>query len=160
LLNQGLAQQSSIQQQLAQIQATVDEILRDLNTGLAASFQIQVTAEGATATTMTFTDGSNLLLTITNILDSNGQPTTLTTVPVWTSSDATILAPTAAADGLSATGTCLKSGTVTITATAGPGDNNVSASVAITVTAGTVVSFQIDVVLAPTTPPSAAKAKA
>lgn len=86
-----------------------------------------------------------LLIAITNIVDADGQPTTLVVTPVWTSSDATILSPVPAADGLSATGTALKDGTVTVTATSGA----ISATAQITVTSGTAVSFQLSVSVVP-----------
>lgn len=100
--------------------------------------------------TNTFADGSPLLLLITNVVDQFGNPAVLPVTPVWTSSDATILSPSVATDGLSATGTALASGTVTITATAG----SITSSVAITVTAGQAVNFQITVSVAPSTPPA------
>ena len=45
-----------------------------------------------------FAEGSNLLIQITNVVDAGGNPTVLTGVPVWTSSDASILALNPAAD--------------------------------------------------------------
>ncbi len=100
-------------------------------------------------TSFNTTDGTKLDIAIVNIVDSAGQPTVLKSVPVWTSSDPTILNPVAAADGMSADGVALKTGTVTITASA----DGVSASIAITVAAGGAVSFQLTVTVVPDTPP-------
>jgi len=94
---------------------------------------------------MTYSDGQNLLITITDILDAQQQPAVLAAgeVPRWTTSDPTIFNPTPAADGMSATGTVLKPGTVTITATASV--ENISASTAITAGAAAAASFQLTI---------------
>jgi hypothetical protein len=97
-----------------------------------------------------FSDGNALLITITNIVDAQGQPATLTAKPTWATSDPTILNPTPAADGLSATGTALKTGAVTITVTSG---TLPPVSVVITIGAGQAVSFQLSVALASIQPP-------
>lgn len=99
----------------------------------------------------TFSDGSALLFAIVNVVDQNGQPATLPSPPVWSTSNSAVLSPAAASDGMSATGTALIAGTVTITATSG----SLSASVAVTVTAGQAVSFQITASLASALPPPA-----
>lgn len=93
---------------------------------------------------MGFTVGQSLTATITKIVDAAGNPTTLQSVPVWTTSDPTILTVTAAVDGLSAHGTPAKVGTVTITATAGPADNNIAGSASVPVT-DVAASFQVTV---------------
>lgn len=96
---------------------------------------------------MAFTQGNNLLIQVVDAVDSNGQPTTTFPAPiVWTTSDATILPVTASTDGLSATGTLLQDGSVTVTATSGA----ISASTVINGVAGQAVSFQLAVSLAPT----------
>ena len=93
-----------------------------------------------------------LLFQIENVIDAEGDQAQLASPIQWNTSDSTILNPTPATDGLSATGTALKTGTVTITATDA---NGVTSSVAITVTSGQAVSFSITVSLAPPpTPPS------
>jgi hypothetical protein len=92
-----------------------------------------------------FAAGTLLLLAITGVLDAGGNPTTFKSAPTWQSSDPTILSLKTSDDGLSATGTAEKEGTVTITAI---GDG-VSESIAITVASGDVVSFQISVSVAP-----------
>lgn len=97
-----------------------------------------------------FADGTNLLITVVDVVDAGGNPTTLSTPPTWTTSDPTVLVLTPASDGLSATGTVLKTGTVTVTATSG----SLTASVAITGISGQAVSFQLSVVAVPPTPPN------
>ena len=67
---------------------------------------------------------------------------------LWSSSDATILNPAPASDGMSATGTVLKAGTVTITVVA----DGVTEAVAITAGAGAVVSFELVVSVVPPAP--------
>ena len=99
-----------------------------------------------------FSEGSALLISVVNVVDAAGNPATLSTPPVWSSSDTTILNPVATdPTGLNAAGTLLKTGTVTVTATSG----SISASVAITGIAGQAVSFSLSVALAPPagTPP-------
>lgn len=95
-----------------------------------------------------FADGSSLLVTLTNIVDAAGNPTTFQNPPVYSTSDSTILTLSAAADGLSATGVAQKAGNVTITVL---GDG-VTETTTVDVVAGTVVSFQINVALAPPAP--------
>ena len=99
-----------------------------------------------------FTQGNALLIQIVDAVDAVGAPTTTFPAPiVWSTSDATVLAVTASADGLSATGTLLTDGTVTITATSGA----ISASTVINGVAGQAVSFQLAVSLAPPAAPAA-----
>jgi hypothetical protein len=57
----------------------------------------------------------NVALTIT---DPKGRPAKVDGVPVWSSSDATVLAVTAAADGMSAVVDTVAAGTARITVTA------------------------------------------
>ena len=89
----------------------------------------------------TFTDGTQILIQVVDVVDANGQPATLTTPPTWTTSNTSILNLTPAADGMSATGTAAATSNVTVTATSG----TLSASVAIDVIAGGAVSFQLQV---------------
>ena len=99
-----------------------------------------------------FTAGNALLLTIIDAVDASGNPSAnFPATPVWTSSDPTILAPVAATDGMSATGTLLKDGPVTITVTSG----SVTESTVVNGVAGQVVSFAIAVALAPAAAPAA-----
>jgi hypothetical protein len=93
-----------------------------------------------------YNDGQNLLIQVVNVVDVFGQPAVLTVVPFWSTSDATVFNPVAAADGLSATGVALKTGTVTITATT---TDQGSASVTLPVGAGQAVSFQLQVSIVP-----------
>jgi hypothetical protein len=104
------------------------------------------------AQSYTFTDGTAIIGTITNVLDSAGNVATFKAPPTWTSSDTTIFSPTVSADGLSCTGTALKDGTVTITIT---GDGVVN-TVTLTVVAGVVASFTVTFAAAPPPPPPAA----
>ena len=99
-----------------------------------------------------FEPGSGLLISITAVVDAFGRSTKFQNPPVWTSSDPTILPLTAAPDGLSATGTSLQAGTVTVTAV---GDG-ISESVTITLAAGAVASFSLVVtqLAAPPAPPA------
>lgn len=95
---------------------------------------------------MSFTKGNALLLTVINAVDAAGEPSTAFPAPiVWSTSDPTILPLTPSTDGLSATGTLLQDGTVTVTATSGA----ISASTVINGVAGQVVSFALSVALAP-----------
>ena len=103
-------------------------------------------------TPFTFSDGQAIIGTLANIVDAAGQPTTFKAPPSWTTSDTTILSLTAAADGLSATGTVAKTGTVTVTV-AGDG---VTQSATINVVAGQVASFAIQFAPAPPPAPPAA----
>jgi hypothetical protein len=64
---------------------------------------------------------------------------------VYSTSDSTILVLTPASDGMSATGVALKTGSVVITVV---GDG-VTETTTVDVVAGAVVSFQINVALAP-----------
>ena len=98
-----------------------------------------------------FAVNSDLLVTLTNVVDASGNPTTFQNPPVYSTSDSSILALTAASDGMSATGVAQKTGNVVITVV---GDG-VTETTTVDVVAGTVVSFQINVALAPPpTPPS------
>ena len=94
---------------------------------------------------------SNLLVTLSNIVDQNGNPATFKAPPVWATSDPAILSLSPAADGLSATGVAQKTGSVVISVI---GDG-MTETVSIDVTAGAVVSFQINVALAPVIPAAA-----
>ncbi len=94
---------------------------------------------------MPFTKGDALIITVVNAVDAAGAPSTDFPAPiVWSASDATILVLTPSADGLSATGTLLEDGTVTVTATSG----SISASTVINGVAGQVVSFALSVAVA------------
>jgi hypothetical protein len=92
-----------------------------------------------------FPAGSKLVGSLIDIVDASGNPATFKNPPVWSSSDSTVLNPVASSDGLSATATALKTGSVTITVV---GDG-VTATYSLSVTAGSVVSFQIQFALAP-----------
>jgi len=107
-----------------------------------------------TSTTFSSTDGAAIIGEIQNILDAAGNPTSVpfTAPPVWTSSDSTIFVPAVSADGLSCSGTILKTGTVTVT-TVGGGYTFTSV---ITAVAGTPVSFTVIWGPAPPPPPPAA----
>jgi hypothetical protein len=97
----------------------------------------------------TFTDQTAIIGTISNVVDASGAQATFKSPPSWVSSDPTIFNPTVAADGLSCTGTILKTGTVTVVTT---GDG-VSVSSTINAVAGTVVSFSVTFAPAPPPPP-------
>jgi hypothetical protein len=92
-----------------------------------------------------FAINNDLLVTLTNVVDASGNPTTFQNPPVYSTSDSTILTLTPASDGMSATGVAQKTGSVVITVV---GDG-VTETTAVDVVAGTVVSFQINVALAP-----------
>ena len=92
-----------------------------------------------------FPVSSNLLVTLTSIVDASGNPATFHNPPTYSTSDPTILTLVAAADGLTATGVAQKTGSVVITVV---GDG-VTGTASVDVVAGTVVSFQINVALAP-----------
>jgi hypothetical protein len=92
-----------------------------------------------------FAVNSDLLVTLTNVLDAAGNPATFQNPPVYSTSDSTILVLTAASDGMSATGVAQKTGSVVITVV---GDG-VTETTTVDVVAGAVVSFQITVALAP-----------
>lgn len=100
---------------------------------------------------MPFTQGDALVVSIVNAVDAAGAPSSQFPAPiVWSTSDATILGLTPAADGMSATGALLQDGTVTVTATSG----SISASTVVNGVAGQVVSFALSVALAaPPAPP-------
>ena len=101
---------------------------------------------------MSFTKNDALIISVVNAVDATGAPSGQFPAPiVWTTSDATILALTPSADGLSATGTLLQDGTVTVTATSG----SISASLVVNGVAGQVVSFSLSAALAPPPPPPA-----
>ena len=51
------------------------------------------------------------------ILDATGAPAKVDGIPVWASSDATVVSVTASADGMSATVPCIAPGTARITVT-------------------------------------------
>ena len=91
---------------------------------------------------------SNLLVTLSNIVDQNGNPAIFPAPPVYSTSNSAILTLSPAADGLSATGVVQQTGSVVITVVGG----GVTETVSIDVTAGAVVSFQINVTLAPVAP--------
>lgn len=88
-----------------------------------------------------FSVGSILTGTISNIVDAAGNPTTFKSPPVWSSSDTSIFAPVAAADGLTAQGTVLKLGTVTITVVGDGVTETVTLNTAAGVVAGFAVTF-------------------
>lgn len=96
----------------------------------------------------TFTDGTQLIIQVVDVVDANGQPATLTTPPTWTTSNTSILNLPSDIGGMSVTATAAATGNVTVTATSG----TISASVAIDVIAGGAVSFQLQVSVAPATP--------
>lgn len=96
----------------------------------------------------TFTDQSSIIGTIINIVYGPGE-TAPQKPPTWVSSDTTIFNPTVAADGMSCTGTVVKTGTVTITVTA----DSVVVVKTITVVAGTVISFDVQFAPAAPAPP-------
>ena len=98
-----------------------------------------------------FAVGSDLLVTLVNILDAAGNPASFQSPPTYATDDPTILVLTPAADGLSATGVALKTGNVVITVV---GDG-VTETTTVDVIASAVVSFQINVALAPPPPPPA-----
>lgn len=81
--------------------------------------------------------------------DANKNPALVDGVPVWTSSDDTVATVEAAADGLSATVTPLKSGTMTLTVTAdvlmGPDVKPLSDSADFEVISGEAVSLNLTV---------------
>jgi hypothetical protein len=97
-----------------------------------------------------FAVNSDLLVTLTSVLDAAGNPATFQNPPVYSTSDSAILALTAASDGMSATGVAEKTGSVVITVV---GDG-VTETTTVDVVAGAVVSFQINVALAPAPPAS------
>ena len=97
-----------------------------------------------------FAINSDLLVTLTNVVDASGNPATFQNPPVYSTSDSTILTLTAASDGMSATGVAQKTGSVVITVV---GDG-VAETTTVDVVAGTVVSFQINVALAPASAPA------
>jgi hypothetical protein len=100
----------------------------------------------------TFDPGASVLIAISGIADASGQPTAFQNPPSWTSSDPTILPLTVQVGGLSATGTSLKAGTVTISAT---GDG-VTKTIVGTFAAGVVATFVLTMTqLAPPPPPPA-----
>jgi hypothetical protein len=92
-----------------------------------------------------FAVNADLLVTLTNVVDAAGNPASFQNPPVYTTSDSTILPLTSASDGMSATGVALKTGSVVITVV---GDG-VTETASVDVVAGAVVSFQINVALAP-----------
>jgi len=96
-----------------------------------------------------FAVNNDLLVTLTNVVDAAGNPASFQNPPSYSTSDSTILGLTAASDGMSATGVALKTGSVVITVV---GDG-VTETTTVDVIAGAVVSFQINVALAP--PPGA-----
>ena len=101
---------------------------------------------------LTFDPGAAVLIAISSIVDAAGYAASFKNPPVWTSSDPTILPLTVQSGGLNATGTSLKSGTVTI-AVVGDG---VTETVSIAFAAGVVASFTLTVSqLAPPPPPPA-----
>jgi hypothetical protein len=74
--------------------------------------------------------------------------------PVWTCSDSTVLPLAVATNGLSATGTSLKAGTVTVNVTCAATTGPITGSATIAFTAGVPVTFVLNVVqLAPPPPP-------
>jgi hypothetical protein len=97
-----------------------------------------------------FAVNSDLLVALTNVVDAAGNPATFQNPPVYSTSDSTILTLTAAADGMSATGVAQKTGSVVITVV---GDS-VTETTTVDVVAGAVVSFQINVALAPVAAPA------
>jgi hypothetical protein len=92
-----------------------------------------------------FAVNNDLLVTLTAVVDAAGNPASFENPPVYSTSDSSALVLTAAADGMSATGVALKTGSVVITIV---GDT-VTETTTVDVVAGAVVSFQISVALAP-----------
>jgi len=95
-----------------------------------------------------FAVNSDLLVTLIQVVDAAGNPASFQNPPVYSTSDSTILVLTPASDGMSATGVALKTGSVVITVV---GDG-VTETTTVDVVAGAVVSFQINVALAPAAP--------
>lgn len=100
--------------------------------------------------TNNFAVGAALIGTITNIVDAAGNPAKFQSPPVWSTSDTSILTLVTAPDGLSATGTAAKTGSVVVTVV---GDG-VSETVSLDIVAGAVISFQIGFAVAPAAAPT------
>jgi hypothetical protein len=100
-------------------------------------------------------------INITGCLDGAGIPLAVPPGlprPAWTSSDPAVLPITAAQDGMSAIGTSLKAGTVTVTVTSAPTSGLITGSAVITFAAADVpVTFVLNVAQlgAPPPPPPA-----
>lgn len=102
----------------------------------------------------TFTDGTNLLFTIGHVEDNLGNPDSFQAPPVWSVDNTTLLpSVTAAADGMTATGSLVQSGTGTVVVTA-VGDS-VTETVTLNVIAGSVASFTVTVTAVPPVVPAA-----
>jgi hypothetical protein len=99
-----------------------------------------------------FTEGTAIIGTISSAVDASGAPATFKSPPTWSSSDTSTFNPVVASDGLSCTGTMLKTGSVTITVI---GDG-ITETAVLTGVAGSVVSFQLNFAPAPPAPPAGA----
>lgn len=131
--------------------ALLQRILAAVEPLPAVKFVFTVDLEGQItegAQSITMTNSQKATATITPI-DAKGQPASVDGVPVWASSDATILTVTAAADGLSAEVAAVGPlGTAKVSVT---GDADLGADVKpifgeldVTVTQGQAIGFKID----------------
>ena|ERR1035441_3551020 len=105
----------------------------------------------------TFEPTAAVVIMVSNPVDIYGistvsalQPTGFIGTPLWQSSDPAVLPLVVATNGLSATGTSLKAGTVVITVTSGSVAKTESIAFA---SSGTVASFTISVTQLSAPPP-------
>lgn len=128
----------------------LDRILTALEPPAAVGFRFDVTVEGQTtqgATQITMTNSQQATATIKPV-DKKGQPAPVDGVPVWASSDETIITVTPSTDGMSAVVAAvgpLGAAKVSVTADAdlGPGTSAIFGSLDVTITQGQAVGFTI-----------------
>ncbi len=111
------------------------------------------------------TIGQLCTASVTDVLDAAGNPTAPKTPPTWTTNDPAILTLTPSADGMTATGTVMLSGTIIVTAAIAcfrhartrvvtAAVDGITQSKSAVVSSGDVASFTLNLDFA--TPPSVA----
>ncbi len=128
----------------------LEQILAILSPGPAVTLEITAILPDGTIqrgiTTMTMRDDQQVTLTITP-KDKKGKPAQLDGIPVWASSDETVVTVVAAADGLSAVaaGVAPGSGRVTVTGDAdlGSGVTPITGVLDVSITGGAAATIDI-----------------
>jgi len=140
---------STFQQQQAEILTRLEEIKDILTPGPAVKIIFTAELDGTItegATSMNLRDDQQVTLTIQPV-DKKGAPAPVDGVPVWASSDATVVAVTPAADGMSAVVVGVAPGTARVVVTAdadtGAGVTDLTGTLDFTVTGGSAVSITI-----------------
>jgi len=143
------AQQAEILANQNLLLERMEEIKDILTPGPAVKIIFTANLDGTItegATSMNLRDDQQVVLTIQPV-DKKGAPALVDGVPVWASSDETVVTVTAAADGMSATAVGVAPGTgrvvVTVDADLGAGVSDLTGTLDFTVTGGGAVSLNI-----------------